>query len=218
MKEENTKSRKRWIYYAILGICALLLIAGIVLTVYFVTESGNNMANNPPIEGPDVPGDPSGPSEPEQPEEPDEPSGGEEAVRFAAPIDCDSYSVVYGEIYENGTLGWWYRHKAVDFDAAAGTEVRAMADGTVEEVSFSTETGNLITVDHGNGLKTTYRFVEPIDGLEAGDRVSKGEKIGEVATAYGIEAFQGEHLHLEIMLAGDYVDPTDYLEPVLSEK
>ena len=213
-EKTNTKSKKRIIYYVILAVCALLLIAGIVLTVYFVTQPTNTLVTPPPVDNPD---DPSGPSQPNEPDDPSEPSGGD-AVRFVTPINCDSYSVVYGEIYENGTLGWWYRHKAIDFTADAGTEVRSMADGTVESVSLSKELGNLIIINHGDGLKTLYRFVEPVETLKEGAKVTKGQKIGEVAEAYGSEAFDGEHLHLEMTLGKDYVDPTDYLQPVLDEK
>lgn len=228
--EEKSQSKKKIIYYAILTVCALLLIAGIVLTVYFVTQNSNPVADNPPVvdSGDNKPEDPPavdpGDNKPEEnppasgDDEPGEPSGGEEVVNFVAPIDYEDYSVVYADIYHNETTGWWYRHKAVDFEAPAGTEVRCMADGTIESVSVSQELGNLIIVDHGDGLKTLYRFVEPVGELAAGQKVSKGEKLGEVATAYGSEARDGEHLHLEIVLNGDYVDPTDYLEPVLEEK
>ncbi len=237
---EKTQNKKKIIYYSILAACALLLIAGIVLTVYFVTRNAETVSEDPPIvdsgdqndppaggeiPGGEIPGgeEPGGQDEPDDPpasggEEPGEPSGGEDAVRFVAPIDYEDYSVVYADIYHNETTGWWYRHKAVDFEAPAGTEVRCMADGTIESVSVSQELGNLIIVDHGDGLKTLYRFVEPVGELAAGQKVSKGEKLGEVATAYGSEARDGEHLHLEIVLNGDYVDPTDYLEPVLEEK
>lgn len=224
MEEKNTKSKKRILYYAILASCALLLIAGIVLTVYFVTEGNRTVIENPPVEdpndpsGPADPGEPDDPTGPVEPDEPDDPTGGQDPVRFAAPIDYEAFSVEYSNIYENKTTGWWYRHKAVDFAAVKGTEVRCMADGTVSDVSISRELGNLIVIDHGDGLKTMYRFVEPIDGLKAGDKVTKGQKLGEVAEAYGSEAKDGEHLHLEISLNGDFVDPTDYLEPVLDEK
>ena len=231
----NTKSKKRVIYYVIMGICALLLIAGIILTVYFVTEGGKPVVEKPPIDNPDDPNnpenpggpedpndpndpnDPAGPTDPEDPEGPNEPSGGE-GVKFVKPLDYESYAVVYATIYENKTLGWWYRHKAIDFDAEVGTEVFAMAAGTVETISYSPETGNLIVINHGNDLKTIYRFVEPVDSLKEGQTVTMGQKIGEVAEAYGSEAFHGPHLHLEVMLKGEYVDPADYLEPVLEEK
>ena len=224
--KENTSNKKRVIYYVILGVCALLLIAGIVLTVYFVTQgSGTPIVDAPPVEEPDDPKEPSGPSIPDDPtppddekKEPSKPSGGEDVVQFVPPIDYEDYAVVFAEIYENETLGWWYRHMAVDFAAPAGTEVRSMAAGTVELVSNSPEVGNLIVVNHGDGLKTLYRFVEAADGIEVGTKVAKGQKIGAVAEAYGSEAFAGEHLHLAIMLNDKYVDPTDYLEPVLDEK
>ena len=215
--EEKTQNKKRVLYYSILAACALLLIVGIVLTVYFVTRRTESIAENPPVVQPsdDEPQDPpvSGGEE-----EPSEPSGGEEAVRFVTPLDFEDYSVMYEDIYHNGTTGWWYRHRAVDFAAPAGTEVRCMADGTVSSVSVSEELGNLIVVDHGDGLKTLYRFVEPDASLKEGATVKKGEKLGVVAEAYGIERKDGEHLHLEVVLGDDLVDPADYLEPVLNEK
>lgn len=228
MEEKNTKSKRKTIYYALLAVCSLLLIAGLVLTVYFVTAGGDPVAEKPPVDdgpedpGPDDPGklpeDP-GKDDPgkDEPEGPSGPTGGE-TVKFVAPVDSETYAVEYASIYENAVNGWWYRHHAVDFAAAAGTEVRSMAAGTVEEISMSQELGNLIVVDHGDGLKTVYRFVEPVEGLKAGDKVTMGQKIGEVATAYGSEYKDGEHLHLEVILDGDYVDPTDYLKPVLDEK
>lgn len=217
MEAKNTKSKKRIIYYVILSISALLLIAGIVLTVYFVTEGKNPVLEKPPIDQPDDPKEPTEPNDPNDPNEPNKPSGGE-GVKFVKPIEYEDYAVVYAQIYENETLGWWYRHNAIDFDAAVGTDVYAMADGTVESVSYSPELGNLITIDHGDGLKTLYRFVEPVDTLKAGTKVTMGQKIGEVAQPYGSEAFHGAHLHLEVMVGGKYVDPAEYLEPVLSEK
>ena len=90
--------------------------------------------------------------------------------------------------------------------------------GIVTKVSYAKETGNLIVIDHGDGISTSYRFVEPIEGLGVGEKVTKGQKIGEVAEAYGTEAFAGEHLHLEMFLGKDPVDPADYVDIVLEEK
>ncbi len=221
MKEENTQSKKKWIYYVVLGICALLLIAATVLTVYFTTSRKTSTAEKPPVVQPDDPKDDEPGENPgdDEPGKEDPPVSGDDTVQFVKPVDCESYAVEYASIYENKSVGgWWYRHKAVDFEAAAGTEVRAMASGTVEKISLSKETGNVVIIDHGEGLKTVYRFVEPTAELKEGAAVEKGQKIGEVAEAYGSEAFAGSHLHLEIELNGDLVDPTDYLDPVLNEK
>ncbi len=214
MKEEKAKSKKSFIYYVILAVCALLIIAATVLTVYFVTQGSGEVAEVPPA-GDDVdPPSGGGPSGGED----DKPSGGEDTVRFVVPVDCTEYTMEYGEIYENKTLGWYYRHKAIDFDVDAGSEVRSMADGTVKKVSLSEETGNLVVIDHGDGLLTCYRFVEPDPSLKEGNSVKKGDKIGVVAEAYGSEEFDGAHLHLEVFLNDKAEDPTQYLELVLAEK
>ncbi len=224
MKEENTKPKKRLLYYIVLSVCVLLLIAATVLTVYFLTTgSGQNL--DLPSSGDDIggntgnnEGDNNENKDPDEGKEPSTPSGGEDAVRFVSPIEGASYTVEYNVIYANETLGWIYRHKAVDFNAKAGTEVKCMADGKVESISYSEETGNLVIVDHGDGLKTIYRFVEPDSTLKEGASVKKGEKLGVVAAAYGIERKDGEHLHLEVELNGDPADPTEYLGSVLEEK
>ena len=232
MKEEKTqaKPRKKLIYYIVLAIAAALLIAATVLTVYFVTNRvdgpvienpGNNPDDNP---GGNTGNNPGGPENPDDPgnkpgdDEPDGPTGGEDTVRFVSPIVGAAYTVEYNVIYTNKTLGWIYRHKAVDFEAEEGTAVCSMAEGTIESISYSEETGNIIVVNHGGDLKTIYRFVEPTSTLKEGQKVAKGQQIGTVAAAYGIEHHDGAHLHLEITVNGTNVDPTDSLEPVNSDK
>ncbi|HIX08763.1 MAG TPA: M23 family metallopeptidase [Firmicutes bacterium] len=216
MKEEKTKTKKKGLYYFLLIVSVLLLAAATVLTVYFTTNDQNDLAENPPVDqgGDDQDDDQN--QEPEQPEEPDEPTGGE--TLYVAPIASEGYTVEYDAIYANKITGSYYRHQGVDFAAAAGTAVYAVADGTVTDVSLSEELGNLITIDHGDGLVSVYRFVEPVEGLEEGDTVSRGDQIASVAEAYGSEAGDGTHLHFEMKLNGAQTDPAQYLDPVYEEK
>ncbi len=227
MSEETAKpKKKRLLYYIVLSVCVLLLIAATVLTVYFLTRGTENILDDPSLNDQDgdiAGGEQNGDNDNTQQggnenQNPSVPSGSEDTVKFVSPIEGASYTVEYNVIYNNPTLGWIYRHKAVDFEAAAGTEVRCMADGKIESISFSEETGNLILVDHGDGLKTVYRFVEPDSSLKEGATIKKGQKLGVVAQAYGIEHKDGEHLHLEVELNGDPVDPTEYLGTVEGEK
>ena len=213
MKEEKTKSKRKLLYYIVLGISVLLLATATVLTVYFMTGGNESLETPPDNTDPVQPGG----NEPDDTDDPNEPSDGE-GIRFTAPLDYDELALEYDAIYTNGTTGWIYRHKAVDIAAAEGTEVCSMADGTIKEISLNEVTGNYVTVDHGDGLVTLYRYVEPVDGLKEGDKVQKGETIAKVAAAYGSEAADGAHLHLEIELNGESVDPVDYLEPVKDEK
>ena len=221
MKEEKTKKKKS-IYYILLAVGVALLAAATVLTVWFTTR-GSDVVEVPPVEEPDDPSGPSGPSEPEEPEEPDEPdepTGPSEpdGPEYVRPISVETCSVDYDAIYVSDTTDFIYRHKAVDFAADAGTEVYAMADGTVSEISLSEELGNLITIDHGDGLVSCYRFVEPQDGLKAGDKVEQGGVLGKVASPYGTEAHGGAHLHFELALDGESVDPADHLDLTYEEK
>ena len=150
MKEEKTNTKKRTLYYFLLLVSVLLLAAATVLTVYFTTRQGNDIAQNPPVD--EKPGDDS-----DDDEEPDEPTGGETLYVVPVAADC---SVEYDSVYTNTVTGFYYRHQGVDFAAEAGAEVYAVADGKVTDISLSEALGNLITVDHGNGLVSVYRFVE----------------------------------------------------------
>ncbi len=237
MKEKEntvpTSRRKKLIYSIIVAASALLLIAAIVLTVYFVTANNRSLIDVPPIGNEDPPttgdDDPTkdpGEQDPPTSGEQDPPTGGEqdpptsgEQVAFVSPIDGVTVcSVEYFKIYENKTLDKWYYHKAVDYSADAGTDVRAMADGKVVKVSLSEKLGNLVVVEHADGITSTYRFVEPVSSLKEGDSVKQGQVIAKVAEAYGTEAGDGTHLHLEMELNGKSVDPSDYIDVTLQEK
>lgn len=212
MKEQKTKSKKRIVYYILLAACVLLLSAATVLTVYFVTNGTNN---DIVVEKPDD-NKPDDNKPDDKPNPPDEPTGGDVDV-FVTPVDA-SYTMEYSSIFSNGTLGWYYRHYALDFAAEEGVSVHAMTAGKIKEISLSKETGNYITIDHGNGLVSVYRFVEPGDTLKVGNEVKAGDTIGTVAACYGSEASEGTHLHFEVTKDGKNVDPTQYIEAVLEEK
>lgn len=214
MKEKSTTAKRKTLYYAVLTVSALLLAAATILTVYFVVGNPNDVGENPPpVVDPD--NTPTQPSEPTGPSQPDVPSDGEDAVRFTNPVESLSVMSGYG-FYHNQTLGWYYEHSGLDIAAEEGTEVLAMANGRVESIQTDELTGTQIVLDHGDGLKTTYRFVTAAENLAIGSSVIKGQVIATVAAATGAEYKDGAHLHLEITLDAKTVDPTEYL--TLEEK
>ena len=230
MKEKEntvpTSRKKKIIYSVVLAVCALLLVTAIVLTAYFVTTSGNEVLENPPTGNEDPPtggenpptGGETPPTGGETPPTDDKPTGGEK-VAFVSPLESvKTCSVEYFKIYENKTLDKWYYHKAVDYAAPAGTEVRAMADGEVVTISISEKLGNIVVLEHADGVQSVYRFVEPVSSLKEGAKVKQGDVIAKVAEAYGTEASDGTHLHLEMTLNGKTVDPADYIDVTLEEK
>ncbi len=132
------------------------------------------------------------------------------------PVDAVSIVNDYG-FFHNKTLNTYYEHEGVDFSAAAGTEVKATESGKIESIyKDDILLGTEITVDHGNGVKTVYRFVTEREGLKVGDTVAKGEVIATVAEANGNEYKDGPHLHFEVLENGTQVDPTTHL--TLEEK
>ena len=214
MKEEKTKKR-RLLYYLVLAISICLLTAATVLTVYFVTQGGGSemLEEEPPFVTPVEPDDPND----EKPDEgKNEPTGGE-AEKFCLPVAYDDASV-YNVIYKNKTTGFIYRHQGIDFAAEEGTKVAAIADGTIEEISLSERNGNLIIVNHGGGVKSYYKFVDPNTSLKVGAKVSKGEYFATVAKAHGPEAKDGEHLHFEMTIDGKLANPASYLNIQYAEK
>ncbi len=210
MKEEKTKKRK-FLYYLVLAISVCLLTAATVLTVYFVTnDDAGSLKTDPPgqvVTPPDDTGD--------DKKDPDKPTIGE-VNKFCDPVTYSAASV-YNAIYKD-TYGFRARHEGVDFAAEEGAQVAAIRDGTVTSISLNEKTGNIITVDHGDGLIASYRFVEPVSTLRTGAKVTKGECFATVSAACGPEKQDGTHLHLELHLKGKNVDPASYLDIQYQEK
>jgi murein DD-endopeptidase MepM/ murein hydrolase activator NlpD len=98
-------------------------------------------------------------------------------------------------------------HTGIDFSAPVGTPVKATADGTVESVIRSGRgLGNRILIDHGYGYKTLYACMDEL-GTRQGREVKRGEVIGTVGES-GMSV--APHLHYEVHLNGEPVNPINY--------
>jgi murein DD-endopeptidase MepM/ murein hydrolase activator NlpD len=99
-------------------------------------------------------------------------------------------------------------HRGQDFAAQCGTPVLAAASG---KVTFSGwhpyGGGNRVVIDHGNGLETTYNHLSS-SSVQVGQKVTRGEVIALSGTT---GASTGCHLHFEVMVNGDVVDPMGWL-------
>lgn len=99
-------------------------------------------------------------------------------------------------------------HTGIDLTGACSTPVSAAGTGTVAEAGWSPYGGgNRIVVDHGNGLKTTYNHLASI-GVSVGQSVAQGQQIAGVGTT---GASTGCHLHFEVMVNGNTVNPSAYI-------
>ncbi|HJB20735.1 MAG TPA: peptidoglycan DD-metalloendopeptidase family protein [Candidatus Fournierella merdavium] len=97
-------------------------------------------------------------------------------------------------------------HKGADLMAPKGSEVLAMAAGTVTMAQFHYSYGNVVEIDHGNGLSTLYAHLDSIDVAE-GDVVEQGRQIGTVGTTGDTTGVQ---CHTEVRQDGALLDLRDY--------
>lgn len=100
-------------------------------------------------------------------------------------------------------------HEGIDITAPLGAAIEAPASGIVSLVSWEEGYGNVLTVDHGNGLVTRYAHCARIL-VGRGQRVKRGQTIALVGST-GLST--GPHLHYEVWLNGKPVDPLTYVLP-----
>jgi murein DD-endopeptidase MepM/ murein hydrolase activator NlpD len=105
-------------------------------------------------------------------------------------------------------FGWrWGRmHEGIDIAAPTGTSIRAAAAGTVIYAGYMGGYGNIVIIDHGDGLSTAYAHQSAI--YVGSGSVSQGTVIGAVGSTGNST---GPHLHFEVRVNGSAVDPMGYL-------
>ncbi|MBN2665352.1 MAG: peptidoglycan DD-metalloendopeptidase family protein [Bacteroidales bacterium] len=98
-------------------------------------------------------------------------------------------------------------HAGMDFTAPLGTEVYSSGDGTIESVNSGKRgMGNYIVINHGFGYSSVYAHLDSFS-VKPGQKVHRGEVIGYVGNT-GLSI--APHLHYEIKLNGQNVDPVNY--------
>jgi murein DD-endopeptidase MepM/ murein hydrolase activator NlpD len=103
-------------------------------------------------------------------------------------------------------------HTGVDISAAMGTPVRVTADGIVVSAEWFGGYGKLIIVDHGHGMRTYYAHLSRMDVLP-GQEVRLGQIIAATGATGRVTA---PHLHYEVRIGGNAVNPHTYLDHSLT--
>jgi murein DD-endopeptidase MepM/ murein hydrolase activator NlpD len=106
-------------------------------------------------------------------------------------------------------FGWrWGRmHQGIDIGVPYGTPIHAAAGGTVIYCGWEEGYGNFVVIDHGGNLATAYGHQSQI-AVTCGQQVSQGDVIGYVGCT---GHYTGPHLHFEVRVDGNPVDPLGYL-------
>jgi murein DD-endopeptidase MepM/ murein hydrolase activator NlpD len=126
-------------------------------------------------------------------------SGEPSAAGFIWPCD--------GVVVSGFGMRWGRMHEGIDIGCAYGTPNRAAASGTVIYAGWLGGYGNLVVVDHGNGLSTAYAHASSIL-VSVGQSVSQGQTVSLVGSTGNSS---GPHLHFEVRVNGVAVDPLPYL-------
>lgn len=102
---------------------------------------------------------------------------------------------------------WGRLHAGTDFAGPVGTPIHSTADGVVVQAGWQSSYGRLVTIRHDFGLETRYAHLNTID-VRVGQRVSRGDKIGAMGNS---GRSTGPHLHYEVRVNGNPVNPMTYI-------
>ncbi|MDU8911040.1 DUF5930 domain-containing protein [Aestuariicoccus sp. MJ-SS9] len=110
------------------------------------------------------------------------------------------------------TSGFGYRwgrlHAGTDFAAPHGTPIYSTADGVVVHAGWQSGYGRLVKIQHEFGIETRYAHLSKIR-VKVGQRVSRGDRIGDMGNT---GRSTGTHLHYEVRVGGDAVNPMIYIK------
>ncbi|MEY2991052.1 MAG: hypothetical protein RI946_446 [Pseudomonadota bacterium] len=125
-----------------------------------------------------------------------------EKIPFANPLkSAYRYTSGYGR-------RWGRMHYGTDFAAPHGTPIYASADGVVVHAGWASGYGRLIKIRHEFGYETRFGHLSKIR-VNIGQKVSRGERIGDMGNT---GRSTGTHLHYEIRINGNAINPMKYLE------
>ena len=129
------------------------------------------------------------------------------AVPSRMPVEAVRQTSNFGMRW-HPVLGGHRAHKGVDLSAPTGTPVYATADGVVGRADWFSSYGLYVAVEHGGALETRYGHLSRLN-VAAGQAVHKGDLIGYVGST---GRSTGPHLHYEVRIAGEAVNPVPYME------
>ena len=226
-------------FYIVLFLCvAAIGISGYYLIRYVTGDSSPSepVTGNPSITLPDSSAETPPQSQPleeapasqpplEDAVQEDDPQPVKEPVEEEAAAAPETVDVVYswpvkGQVLRSfsvetlaydATMGDWRTHSGVDIAAEAGLKVLAAGDGQVVEVYDDAMIGTTVVIQQPDGVTAIYSNLAQEVSVATGDQVGTGAVLGTVGDTAIAESGMESHLHLEMMVNEEYVDPLTYL-------
>ncbi len=113
-------------------------------------------------------------------------------------------------VYSN-TMEDYRTHNGIDISCSVGEAVYAAADGIVTNVYEHPMMGYTVVISHDGDAETVYQNLAEEVTVKVGDTVKSGDIIGAVGESAIIEIAEEPHLHFEMCIAGERVNPCDYI-------
>ena len=126
---------------------------------------------------------------------------------LATPLDNYYLSSRFGR-RKDPFNGRWAMHKGVDMAGPKKTPIYSSATGRVIRAGKTAEYGNMVELDHGNGITSLYAHLYRIS-VKKGDEVGYRDRVGLMGST---GRSTGNHLHYEIRIDGKAVDPMNFIE------
>lgn len=125
---------------------------------------------------------------------------------FGGGVPLASYVYISSHFGERSSRRSSY-HTGTDFAASAGTKIYAWKSGTITMANWNGPYGNMVAIDHGNGVVTRYAHMSGY-AVSNGQYVEQGQVIGYVGSTGNST---GPHAHIELMLNGNFVNFENYI-------
>lgn len=189
------------------AVIAILCITAVVVGILSATLGREKPEEKPPVS--DTTPTPNPPAE-EKPEQ----KPVEEKLKLSSPTAGD---LMKGHSHDtpvfSDTLEEWRVHTGIDISTADGAEVLAAADGMVSAIYDDPMLGRTVEITHTQNIKTVYcnLTVEDAAFISVGDYVKRGDRIGTVGDTSISELADEPHLHFEVKLGEQAVNPLDYM-------
>ncbi|MCE5234520.1 MAG: peptidoglycan DD-metalloendopeptidase family protein [Eubacteriales bacterium] len=133
-------------------------------------------------------------------------------TKAAAPVEGE---IIWGfaikELIFSRTLEQWMTHSGVDIASPLGSEVHAVFSGTVGSVGEDSQLGVTVTVKHSNDMTTVYSNLKAEPPVKKGQKVDAGALLGYIGDTAVSERGDQSHLHFELHLKDEAVDPSTYV-------
>ena len=134
-----------------------------------------------------------------------------EGPRYVCPVASEQIlkACALDKLVFSATMKDYRVHTGLDLASPLGSEVLCYTAGTVESVQEDPFYGRVVTVQHGYGLVTVYANLAPelADGIQVGAELKAGDCLGYVGATAISESAEEPHLHFEMLLGGERIDP-----------